>query len=173
MKIFALIILFFLSKSDSIEKDKLILIPFYGIGNIVLGESTMDDVKKQFGNKKLQKTWHKGVEFDLFGKREFKLYYSGVGTFSTLTNKRNRTVVCKITLDSDSDCKTIDGWGIGSNYNETIKELGLRGKLYQYRKHRGDGYNTIGTFNNMDVWFSSADTLSCVVTKIEIFKQMK
>ena len=104
------------------DSDKCIIVPFKGINNIVVGESSFEDVKKEFGEKKKRRKWSR-AELKLFGIFEYFMKYDQIGTFSSIGSARKNTIN-EIIIDSTCKCRTKNGLGIGSYYQEIVKELG-------------------------------------------------
>ena len=116
------------------DSDKCIIVPLKGINNIIVGESSFEDVKKEFGKKKKRKKWGR-TELELFGHFDYFMKYDQIGTFSSLSiPERSKHIINEIAIDSTCKCKTKNGLGIGSSYQEIVKELGKP----EYFTHNND-----------------------------------
>lgn len=162
-----LIIMVAVLANPSIETNNCRIIPSKGLGEIVIGQSTLEDVKKEFGDKKVQKTWVKASEAELLGRFEYYLKYDSIATFSTITVERNKEVIYKITITPESKCKTRKGNGIGSSYQDVIDEFG-RPSLFYFYKDIGTSKMKL-SYQNMDVVMGGRDTLSNYVEEIIIW----
>ena len=106
------------------DPDKCIIIPLKGINDIVIDKSSFEDVKKEFGKKKIKKKWSR-TELEIFGHFDYSIKYDQIGTFSSISIPgRSKHVVNFVEIDSTCKCKTKKGLGIGSSYQDVIKELG-------------------------------------------------
>jgi len=167
MKIILLIWTLCFSYSVDFKKSP-ILKPNEGVGDITIGCSSLKDVQNAFGKKKIEKRWHKSTEFQFFGKFEYYLEYENIGLFSTLTNGRNRKIVEKIILNSPNHCKTQNGFGVGSTYQETIKELGFANHKYIESSAKVSKRRILLQYNNMDIYFDNSDSVKAKVEEIII-----
>jgi len=137
----------------------------------MLNKSTIQDVMKVYGVKKIEKKWHKSVEFELLGKFEYFIVVGGVGRFSTLTRNRNKNIIKEITLDSTSLCKTKNGFGIGSTYSEAIDELGKPNVMYAESKYPHQPMKLSLNYGNyMWIRFNGTDTIKSTVEEIVLSK---
>lgn len=136
-----------------------------GVGDITIHKSTLKDVQMAYGEKKIHKTWHNSVETELLGRYEYFLEYENFAIFSTYTINRNYTVIKKIIIDSSSLCKTKNGFGIGSNYVETLKEVGIPKQSYIV-KNVGKNYRLNLIYDGMDIFFNHSDSLTNEVEMI-------
>ena len=112
------------------DSDNCTIVPLKGINNIVVGESSFEDVKKEFGKKKKQKRWRR-TELELFGHFDYSIKYDQIATFLSISiPERNKHIINRITIDSTCKCKTKNGLGIGSSYQDVIKQLGKPKSFY-------------------------------------------
>lgn len=148
------------------NNSEVFLVPYKGVTNITVGESSLKDVQRLLGVKKVEKKWRKSIGYELFGKYAYFLEYENIGIFSTLAGYRNRNIVAMVTLDSTSTCKTTNGFGIGSSYFETIQELGRTDQVSYKRMNNGTKIYLI--YKRMYITFDGKDSLSSSVNKIEI-----
>ena len=142
------------------------LYPNEGIGDIVVGKSTLQDVQRVYGLKKVTKRWHKAMEVEFFRRYEYYLNYDSIGTFSTYTTKRNKNIISQIILSSDSKCRTILGVGIGSNYPNTIRDFGQPKQSYFQVENGKSKLKLI--YEKMSVLMNGKDTLHNSVERIII-----
>jgi len=168
MKTLFLLPLTFLFITKQTEKCECLIVPSQGVGNIKIGKSTIEDVRKEFGEKKIEKKWHKAIEVEFFGRYEYFLKYDSVGAFSTFTKHRNKTIIHKLVLNSDSKCKTVLGNGIGSSYKDVVKELGKPKQDYILSNNDGSK-NMVLIYENMTIYMNKQDTASNTVSYIKIW----
>jgi len=153
--------------NSNVKSEDCIIVPNKGINNIVIGKSTLKDVQKEFGAKRVKKKWHKAIEVELFGKYEYYLEYDSIATFSTITKGRNKNIIYKIIIESDSKCKTKGGNGIDSSYNDIIEELG-EGTLTSFSSTNENPKIEI-RYNDMLVIFNNNDKKTARVEKMIIW----
>jgi hypothetical protein len=127
----------------------------------------LNDVKSEFGKVRKRKYWVKSKELELFGRYVYFLEYDSIGVFSTSDNFRNKPIISKIHLTSNCQCKTKNGIGIGSSYNDIINEFGkgTRWNLFGYK-----GLKVIElSYDNMHIVFDGNDIKKSVVVEIIIW----
>lgn len=151
----------------SLNHSQYIIVPNKGINNIIIGQSTLKEVQNEFGSKKIKRKWHKAIEVECFGKFEYLLKYDSIATFSTITKNRNKNIIHKIILGTDSKCKTKEGNGIGSSYNSIIEEFGRPNSVYFFKDK--SKYKTELSYDKTDIVLDSKDTLTSSVCKIIIW----
>ena len=106
------------------DSDKCTIVSLKGINNIVVGQSSFEDIKKEFGKKRKRAKWG-STELDIFGYFDYYVKYDQIGTFISLAGiRRSRHIINNIIIDSTCKCKTKNGLGIGSSYQDVIKEFG-------------------------------------------------
>jgi hypothetical protein len=152
--------------SNIIFGQDCIIIPSKGLNSILAGESEFKDVHQEFGKKKVQKTWIKSIETELFGRYDRYVIYDSIARFSTAGTDRHRKIVHAIKLDEQSTCRTKNGFGIGSSYVKTLDNLGIPWLVM------GDmnGYLTL-SYDNMRIVFDTKDSLTNKVIKIDFYNR--
>lgn len=165
----SIILMFLLSSLSAyiVNPKECVIIPNKGVNSIVVDSSTFNDVKKEFGDIKKRKYWVKSQELELFGRFVHYLEYESIGVFSTSINFRSKPIISKIHLTSQCQCKTKNGIGIGSSYNDIINEFGkgTRWNLFGYK-----GAKVVElSYDNMHIIFDGNDIEKSVVIEIIIW----
>lgn len=139
-----------LTKLDS----NCVIIPFYGLNNVIIDRTSANELKKIFKLKGSSKTkWKKNYEsFLLLG--HFVTTFTTVDSsliFMCFRDKRffDFNKVKQISIQGNCDCQTVEGIRIGSQYNEIIKVLGE--PLLSGVETGLDGTNTIVEYRSKDV----------------------
>jgi|GEM_PF-5188038 len=151
------------------EPNNCIIVPGKGVNSIIIGQSTLKDIEKEFGEKKVEKKWHKAVETEIMGRFEYFVHYDKIGTFSTYTRNRNKTIIMKISIDTTSKCRTKKGLGIGNTYRETIRELGEANQI-SFVQDKKKYIKMELLYDNMNIWFDGNDSTNNKIIEIEIYK---
>jgi len=160
------------------ETANCIIKPRVGLNNIIVGKSTLDDVRKEFGPNTTYKKWVKAIEVEIIGHYDYYVTYVNSGySFSTYRSGKKKITEI-ITLDSTCKCKTISGVGIGSSYDDLKKELGQpvlnsnhkngSGQpLMYFETYEQNEYNMVIWYgNNMRIILNGTDTTKSHVTQI-------
>lgn len=143
---------------------KCVIRPNKGINEIVLDSSKLKDVQNVYAQIELERKWIKAVETEVFGKYERFINVPTVAKFSSFSRNNK---ISKIEIDSDCNCTTPEGIGIGSHYNQTLKVFGKPKLQYNIQCNGLQQIKLI--YENMDVLFNGKDTLNSTICKIIIW----
>ncbi|NQY11217.1 MAG: hypothetical protein HRT71_17100 [Flavobacteriales bacterium] len=150
------------------QPNKCELIPNKGVNNLFIGETTLKEVKKEYGKKFTRHKWIFSDETEVFGRFEYFVKENGI-KFSTRMKDRNKTIIYRIVLSSNCDCKTINGIGIGSSYNDVIDEFKSAGELSHWDSYGYKGEKVIElSYDNMYVIFDGNNKATSKVVQIII-----
>lgn len=150
------------------------IIPFQGIDSVVLGVSTVKDIKKHIGKARVRTVFRSNDFPILLGEFIKEIRYPELGlTFevSASRGKFSKKTLEYITIDSTSKIKTNTGVGIGSGYFDVIKEIGNQSLSRNLHSGTSDlYYGKINNYNNfVSLYFfcyQKSDTLTFRVEQI-------
>jgi hypothetical protein len=173
---FILILLFSLCSFTGDENvNDLEIIPFVGIGNIVLGKSKLNDVEKTFGKGIRYSYWEAGLFIDPIKQKMHIINYPSLGLKFVETRPLwlKKLSIQELYITRSCKCKTKMGNGIGSTLNDIRREfgairvmgIGQVGNLYLEVSIEGPNWDSSMEFN----CYSTQDTAHFKVEEIVIF----
>jgi len=158
------VFLFSCSKQHSInhllyEKSKLdnqcYIDSYKGINGIELGLSNLEDVKKVFGEDGIESTsklkgsfpYMRGVKFKILTYEDLGLIFS---TSAGFLKRHHGEKVWKIYLNENCECKTKEGIGIGSSFEQIKNALGSPTGYFRWNLVNGKSTNMSYLYNSDD-----------------------
>lgn len=177
MKLLSIIYIFTIllasGKRDCIIKEK-------GLNTIVVDSSKLKEVTTEFGEMKRDKEWQKSIELEIFGNYKFSKVFINQGIVFYAEREKGEKIINDIVLTEGCPCKTKDGIGIGSSYNDLREAFGQpyfnNDKRKPSRSYEPNMYfeQTKGglileiTYNNFYITMSSTDTTVAKIKRIRI-----
>ena len=151
-----------------------------GINDIVIDSSHFKEVTPEFGIMKSSKEWQSSVEMELFGSYKYIKTFPNEGIVFYAEREKGKKIINDIVLTEGCICKTEDGIGVGSSYQDLSNAFGqpyfnndkrkpsIRYEPNMYIKlTKGERVLQI-TYNNFHITMSSTDTTVSKIKKIRI-----
>ena len=151
-----------------------------GLNDIVLDSSNLREVTIDFGEMKSNKEWQNSIEMEIFGNYRYSKAFENQGIVFYAEREKGKKIINDIVLTKGCRCKTKEGIGIGSSYQDLKKAFGQpyfnndeKKPSIHYEpnmffwKTEGEYVLTI-TYNNLYITMSNNDTTIAKIKEIRI-----